>query len=318
LAQEGFLISGRLGDPVHEALHRGYLGLISCLDGDLSSARENCEQALAAPTSEQHASRLMRVTKLNSLVLLCQVLWHQGFPDQALRRCREISGMGQELSDPALFGTMIPGAAIVAMLCREQEFAHELVSALATLAEELSLSFRYVAFTSLFKGWLLILDNDLIEGIALIRKARSIYDANRYQSGISLNAAILAGAYAMAKQPEEGLRVIDDVLPLVEQFDDRLFEPELWRVRGELLVLRDAAPWQEAETCLRKAVALTASRQAKSLELRATISLARLLDKQGKREEARSMLAEIYNWFTEGFDTADLKEAKALLDEFGN
>ena len=110
--------------------------------------------------------------------------------------------------------------------------------------------------------------------------------------------------------------MIDEALPLTEQFDDRLFEPELWRVRGELLLLRDAAAGeQDAEACMRKAVALAASRSAKSLELRATMSLARLLDQQAKREEARAMLAKIYNWFTEGFDTADLKDAKALLDD---
>jgi adenylate cyclase len=315
LAQEGFSISRRLGDPIHEAFHLAYLGLLSSLDAELSSARENCEQALAAPTSEPHSSRIMRVTKVNSLGVLCPVLWHQGFPDQALRRCREMLGMEHELSDRALFGVVLPSAANVAMLCGELELAHELVNALASVAEEQSLSFRYVAYASFYKGWLLSLENDLMEGIALIRKAMSIWDANRFSAGISFQAAILAGAYTMARQPEEGLRVIDEVLPLVEQLNDRLFEPELWRVRGELLLMRDAAAGQDAETCLRKAVALAASRNAKSLELRATMSLARLLDKRGKREEARAMLAEIYGWFTEGFTTADLNNAKALLEQ---
>ena len=222
--------------------------------------------------------------------------------------------MERELSDPAMFGSVLSIAAIIAILCGEQELAHGLVSTIATLTEEHSLSFRQVAMTSFLKGWLLSLENDLLEGIALMRKARSIWDANRHSVGISLSAVYLAGAHAMAGQAEEGLTVIDEATPLVEQLDDRLFEPELWRVRGELLLMRDAAAGQDAATCLRKAVALAASRNAKSLELRATMSLARLLDQQGKRAEARAMLAEIYGWFTEGFTTADLKDAKALLE----
>jgi predicted ATPase len=223
--------------------------------------------------------------------------------------------MEQELSDSAAFGALLPSAANVAILCGELDLAHELVSALAIVAEDRSLSFRYVANTSFLKGWLLSLENDLMEGIALIRNAISIWDANRFSAGVSFHATILAGAHAKARQPEEGLRVIDEVLPLVEQLDERLSEPELWRLRGELLLLRDAAAGQEVEACLRKAVALAASRSAKSLELRAAMSLARLLDQQGKRAEARAMLAEIYGWFTEGFTTADLKNAKALLEQ---
>jgi tetratricopeptide (TPR) repeat protein len=238
LAQEGISIGRRVGDSVNEASHRSRLGIILYLSGDLSGARENCEQALAALKSEPHTSWSRRITKANCITVLCQVLWHQGFPDQALRRCREMSGMEQELSDPAMFGIVLAVAATVAILCGEQELAHELVSALTALTEEHSLSFRHVALTSFLNGWLLILDNDLMEGIALMRKARSIWNAHRHSVGISLNAAFLAGAHAMARQEEEGLRVIDEALPLVEQFDDRLYEPELWRLRGELLVMQ--------------------------------------------------------------------------------
>ena len=114
--------------------------------------------------------------------------------------------MEHELSDPALFGVVLPSATNVAILCGELELAHELVNALATLTEERSLPFRYVAYTSFFKGWLLSLENDLIEGIALIRKARSIWDANRYSAGISFHAVVLAGVHAMARQIQEGLK----------------------------------------------------------------------------------------------------------------
>jgi predicted ATPase len=106
---------------------------------------------------------------------------------------------------------------------------------------------------------------------------------------------------------------VAEALALVERRDERMWEAEINRVKGELLL--ESGGSSEAETCFRHAIDIARRQSAKSLELRATTSLARLLDKQGRRDEARRMLGEIYGWFTEGFDTADLKEAKALLEE---
>ena len=123
----------------------------------------------------------------------------------------------------------------------------------------------------------------------------------------------LAEAQAKAGQPEEGLDTLDEALALVEQTDERHWEAELHRVQGELLLMQgDDA---EAEASLHKAIEVARGQSAKSWELRATTSLARLWQEQGRIDEARQMLAEIYGWFTEGFDTPDLQEAKALLDE---
>jgi predicted ATPase len=114
---------------------------------------------------------------------------------------------------------------------------------------------------------------------------------------------------------DEGLRTIDESFPIIERTGARSYEAEVHRLKGGLLLAQDASHAAQAEQSLRTAVEISRKQKAKSWELRATTSLARLLDKQGKREEARAMLAEIYNWFTEGFDTADLKDAKALLAE---
>jgi len=104
-------------------------------------------------------------------------------------------------------------------------------------------------------------------------------------------------------------------MALMERTGERMYEAELHRMRGELLLMQEAADLSEAENCFRAAIEVARHQSAKSLELRATIGLARLFAKQGRRNEARTMLAEIYGWFTEGFDTADLRDAKALLDE---
>jgi hypothetical protein len=127
---------------------------------------------------------------------------------------------------------------------------------------------------------------------------------------------VLADAYLAARRPSEGLAAVDEAIHYAETAEIRLAEPELHRLKGELLLLA-GAPQSEAEKCLREAIAIAQRQEAKSWELRAATSLARLLRQQGKVEEAPKLLSEIYTWFTEGFDTADLKDAKALLEELG-
>src|SRR5262245_17043328 len=116
-------------------------------------------------------------------------------------------------------------------------------------------------------------------------------------------------------QPEAALTVLTEALALVDTTGERYYEAELYRLKGELLLQQSSDYATEAESCFRHAIAIAQSQQAKSLELRTATSLARLWQQQGKRQDAHNLLAAVYNWFTEGFDTADLIEAKALLDE---
>jgi predicted ATPase len=126
--------------------------------------------------------------------------------------------------------------------------------------------------------------------------------------------ALLGEACGASGQIAEGLSLLAEALAFAEQSGESFFEAEIHRLRGELL-LKSEAPHAEVEDCFHQAIRVAQRQQAKSLELRAVMSLARLWQKQGKREEARQILAEIYGWFTEGFETADLQEAKALLNE---
>jgi predicted ATPase len=126
--------------------------------------------------------------------------------------------------------------------------------------------------------------------------------------------ALLAEAYGGIGQIEEGLNVLAEALAAAEKTGGRFYEAELYRLKGELLVARAAELNAEAEACFQQALDIARRRQAKSLELRAAMSLSRLWQQQGQRDEARALLAPIYGWFTEGFDTADLQEAKALLE----
>src|SRR5271163_3485573 len=132
--------------------------------------------------------------------------------------------------------------------------------------------------------------------------------------GAGILKGTLALAYGKVGRSEEGLRLIAEALASVHETGEP-FRPELDRIRGELRLLQEPSNSAEAESCFRSAIELAQRHETKSFELRATLSLAPLLAKEGQRGEARAMLAQIYNLFTEGFDTADLKEAKALLDE---
>jgi predicted ATPase len=129
------------------------------------------------------------------------------------------------------------------------------------------------------------------------------------------NSRLLADACVCTKRTTEGLRAVNEGLQMLGRARRHFEEAELCRLKGELLLLRDAGARPQAESCFRKAVDIARRQQAKSWELRATMSLARLLGDTNRRDEARRTLSEIYGWFTEGFDTADLKDAKALLDE---
>ena len=153
------------------------------------------------------------------------------------------------------------------------------------------------------------------EGIAEIREGLCDYSSTGAGIGQSYFLSLLGKAYERTGRFEDGLRTFKEALVIVNEHDGRQPEAELNRLIGELLLKQNESNALEARSCFEQAIDVAQRQQAKSLELRATMSLARLLASQGRRDEARTMLADIYNWFTEGFDTADLIDAKALLDQ---
>ena len=166
------------------------------------------------------------------------------------------------------------------------------------------------------RGWALAAQGRYEEGIAQMRQGLAARRA--IGAGITLAefSARLGEAYGRTGQAEEGLRLLAEALAVVDK-GDLWYEAEMHRIKGELL-LRQAVPdAPQAEACFQQALAVARRQQAKSWELRAALSLSRLWQQQGKRAEARELLAPIYSWFTEGFDTPDLQEAKALLEDLG-
>jgi predicted ATPase len=174
---------------------------------------------------------------------------------------------------------------------------------------------QFLASVSILRSWALTTQGHAVEGIAQLRKGLDARRAGGIEWLLPYFLALLAEAYWTQGQIEEGLTVLAEALALVDKNDERWWEAELHRLKGELLQQQAVPDASQAESCFQQALAVARHQQAKSLELRAVMSLSRLWQRQGKRAEAHQLLAEIYGCFTEGFDTADLQEAKVLLAE---
>jgi predicted ATPase len=166
-------------------------------------------------------------------------------------------------------------------------------------------------------GWALAVGGRVDEGIAQIKQGLALYESIGVRVFIPGCLAGLAEACWKGGQIEEGLSAINDALVLVEQTGERWWETEIYRLKGHLLLAQSPDHQVEAEKCFQQAIELARGKEARSLELKATMSLGELWRDQGKLDAARDSLAEIYGWFTEGFDTPYLKKAKALLEELG-
>jgi predicted ATPase len=173
---------------------------------------------------------------------------------------------------------------------------------------------EWVVYGRILRGWALIAQGRAEEGIAQMCEGLGAWGAMGVELYRTYQLAQLAEAYGKVGQVDEGRRVLGEALAVVHNTGRRFYEAELYRLKGELLLARSAAHRAEAEACFQRALDVARRQQAKSLELRAAMSLSRLWQQQGKRTEAYELLAPIYGWFTEGFDTADLQEAKALLE----
>jgi len=193
--------------------------------------------------------------------------------------------------------------------CGKRQAVQEHIEQTITLATEQGFT-RWLAQGSILQGWLLVEEGKGREGILQMRTGGAVQVRER-----SHDAALLAEAHRKERQIKEGLKVVIEELERTDIIGERYYEAELHRMKGELLLTQAAPDEEQAESCFRKAIEIARRQQSKSLELRAVMSLSRLWQKQGKKTEARQLLAEIYRWFTEGFDTADLKTAKALLEE---
>ena len=241
-------------------------------------------------------------------------IWMLGYPDQALQSMHEALDLAEELAHPFSVACALMMATLFYHFRREAQAVQESAEALITLSDEQSFPY-WLSQGTILRGWALAVQGDGAEGIAQLRQGLAARQATGGELQWPYFLSLLAEAYGKLGQPEEGLTVLHEALTTVDNTGERHWEAELLRLKGNLLLIQQEQMAGEAEECLLKALDIARRQQAKSLELRAAMSLSRLWQKQEKQEEAHQLLAEIYGWFTEGFETADLKEAKILLEE---
>jgi predicted ATPase len=234
-----------------------------------------------------------------------------GYPDQALQRSRESLALARELSHPVNLAYASLCNGVFHQFRRDVSETQEQAEACQRLSVEQGLPF-YLAGGSVLRGWALAERGHGEEGLAQMREGLAASSMSPLFWRVHY-FALLADVCGKAGKIEEGLAALAEALRAVDGKGIGYYEPELHRLKGELLLARAPESPSDAEACFRQAIDIARRQSAKSLELRAVLSLSRLYHQQGKTEEAHRMLAEIYRWFTEGFDTVDLQEAKALL-----
>ncbi len=238
-----------------------------------------------------------------------------GYPDQAVRCAREAVGLGRDLSHPFSLVLALVCSALVHQFRRDTDIAREFAQAAMTLCEEQQIAPQYLATARVIRGWVMAVEVDAGKGVEDIRNGLDALAA----TGVSLRRtyclSLLADAYHRNGNLDAGLQVLADALALSEASAESWWEAEIHRLVGELLVARGASHEDEALAHLDRALKIARQQSAKLLELRTVTSLARLSRRKGRIAEARDLLAPVYEWFSEGFDTSDPKEAKLLLDE---
>jgi predicted ATPase len=305
-------------DPAQ--LLQAHMGLGSTLFwlGEVAPARAQLEEGLALDASQQQRAAVLGYQSDDPGVTCRRyaawALWWLGYPDQALQRSHEARILAQALSHPYSLASALYNGAVLHCLRREAQIAQRQAEAVIELSREQGFAQR-LATGTILQGWALAEQGQRDEGMAQMRQGLEAYRATGAELLRPLVLGLLAEGYRAGGQAVEGLMALDEALAVVHTSGARFYEAELYRLRGELQ-LRHVVGRDDAEACFRQALDRASRQQAKSLELRAALSLSRLWQQQGKRDEARELLAPIYGWFTEGFDTADLQEAKALLDEW--
>jgi class 3 adenylate cyclase/predicted ATPase len=295
------------------------IGAISYFLGDLALAREHCEQGIALYDHRQHASHAFLYGQdpgVTCRTYEAGALLQLGYPDQALKVSNDGLTLARELGHPMSMVLALSSVARLHHLRGEAQTTQELAEAMISLSSEHGMH-DWLTGGTIQRGQALAEQGREEEGIVQMREGLAAAQSIGMKVSRPGLLGGLARAYGEVGQVDEGLAALAESLALVQKTGERLHEAEQYRIKGELLLKRAAPDEHEAEACFHKAKDIAQHQSAKFYELRVATSLARLWQKQGKKEEARKLLADIYGWFTEGFDTAALKEAKALLAELG-
>jgi predicted ATPase len=319
LAEQLLDLAERARDPalLLEAHHELWANLSAL--GELTAARLHLEKGFALYDPQKHREHAFLYGGHDPAVCClyheAEVLWQLGYPDQALRKSRESLRLARELSHASTTSSALAFAAWFQQACGDRLAVKAHVEENAALAREQEFSPRR-AQADFLRGWLLVEEGDSEAGVAQMLQALAIQQSKGVSGRwMPQYVSLLGRVLAQLGRYSEALNILDKAIAITLQAGGRYYEAELYRVKGELLLSGEAVDERHSEQCFRHSLNVSHSQSAKSLELRAAMSMSRLWKSQGKKTEAQNLLTAVYGWFTEGFDTYDLKQAKLLLEE---
>jgi predicted ATPase len=294
------------------------MGVVALLRGDLVTGRALLEPYLSLSDPPPIATTFhgMRHLRVAYLAWMMQGLWELGYAAQAQQRHVELLSLARQLGHPPNLVYAECFGAFLAQYCRDAATTYDRAEAVTAFATAQGLEHN-VVFGRILLGWALAMQGDAAAGMAHIQQGLAVVQRTGLKLYRPYFLTLLAEASGQAGQPEAGLTALTEAVTLVAATEERWWEAEVYRLQGVLLLQRSRADVGQAEACFQQALEVARRQQARALELRAALRLAQLWQTQGQRAAARQLLVELYGWFTEGFDTADLQEAKALLVELG-
>ena len=316
LGEQLLTLAQQAQDPALLLVAHRALGATLQTLGANAAAHAHYAQSIALYDPQQHRADAFRYGEDAGVVCRSHdgcVLWRLGYPDQGRGRTVEAVTLAQQLAHPFSLGFALAIGAMFHQFRRERSAVQEYAAAATRLATEQGFPY-WQALGVILRGWVLAHQGQPQEGLAQIEQGMTAWRATGAEVFRPYFLAIRAEAYGLRGQPEAGLTVLGEALTLVANTDERWYEPELYRLKGALLLQRSTDHHAAAQTCFQQALAVARRQEAKAWELRAATSLSRLWQQQGQCVEVYELLAPIYGWFTEGLDTADLQEAKALLE----
>jgi predicted ATPase len=296
--------------------HRILGNSLTCL-GDIAAGRANFNQAIALYDPAKHrplAARFGVDIGVSVLSHRSLALWMLGYPDAALadieHALKDARAIGQAAT--LMYARLV--ASMTHIYCGSYAAANAQVNELIALTDEKG-TLLWKAFGTMNQGLLFALTGKASNAVQLITSGIAAYRSTGSTLWMPMYLSYLATAYAELHQFDEALRCIGEAITAMENTKEILWESEIHRTAGEIALLSPEPDAAKAETYFERALAVARAQQAKSCELRAAMSMARLWRDQGRRQQAHDLLAPVYGWFTEGFDTLDLKEAKTLLEQ---
>jgi predicted ATPase len=288
--------------------------------GDFVDGKEHFDRALAIYDPAEHrplTTRSGRDVGVTLLSVRSGCLWELGYPAASRNEGERAVNEAREIGHAATLMYALWWASWFHIHYGAYAEAQSLLDELAALADEKDATLFWKATEIVWRGWLFALTGKASDAVRAITSGMTSLRSTGAALYEPFHLWHLAMAYAELGQPDDAWRCIDDAIDKVEKSKEKCFEAELYRVAGEVALKSLAPDTEKAEKHFERALSVAHQQQQKSFELRAAMSMARLWRDQGKRGEARDLLAPVYDWFTEGFDTRDLKEAKSLLEELG-